>query len=185
VEHLEKLRDKLLAKARKLRKEQPDLPMDISLEELVGLENGSFKELEDEIAKGHNYVFIGKVGLFAPIKKGHGGGLLMREKGGNFYAVGGSSGYRWMEAESVCSNLQDLVDMRYFYELADGAIEAIREYGDFDDFVSDSPCSTAGLPWDHTPKCGESSYENCLDCPHWRIKLDGENFEESFSCDKM
>ena len=143
------------------------------------------KELETDIQKGHKYVFIGKVGLFAPVKAGCGGGLLMREKDGKYYAVGGTTGYRWMEAESLYEHLEDVVDMRYFQNMADEAIEAIRKYGDFDDFVSDSPCSNGGLPWMHEPQCGEHSYENCLDCPHWRIKLDAENFEEVYQCDKL
>lgn len=142
-------------------------------------------ELKEEIAKGHNYVFIGKVGLFAPVKSGCGGGLLMREKDGKYYAVGGTSGYRWLEAETTHDRLEEIVDMRYFQALDMAAVEAIGEYGDFEDFVSDSPCSTAGLPWTHIPTCGESSYENCLDCPHWRLKLDAVDLGESFHCDKM
>ena len=35
--------------------------------------------LVKEIAKGHNYHFIGKVGQFCPIKPGCGGGILLRE----------------------------------------------------------------------------------------------------------
>ena len=37
------------------------------------------EELTDEIAKGHDYHFIGKVGQFCPIKPGCGGGILLRE----------------------------------------------------------------------------------------------------------
>lgn len=143
------------------------------------------KELKAEIVKGHDYVFIGKVGLFTPVKPGCGGGLLMREKDGKYYAVGGTSGYRWLEAETTHDRLEEIVDMHYFDALDDAAIEAIRQYGDFEDFVSDSPCSTGGLPWDHKPQCGESSYENCLDCPHWKLKLDAPDIGESFHCDKM
>ena len=146
---------------------------------------GRIEELKKEIAKGHDYVFIGKVGLFTPVKPGCGGGLLMREKDGKYYAVGGTSGYRWLEAETTHDRLEEIVDMHYFDALDDAAIEAIRQYGDFEDFVSDSPCSTGGLPWDHKPQCGESSYENCLDCPHWKLKLDAPDIGESFHCDKM
>ena len=142
-------------------------------------------QLRDEIAKGHNYVFIGKVGLFVPVKPGYGGGLLMREKDGKYYAAGGTSGYRWLEAETTHDRLEEIVDMHYFQELDDAAIEAINQYGDFLDFVSDSPCSTGGLPWEHKPWCGESSYENCLDCPHWRLNLLAPDIGETFQCDKM
>lgn len=136
------------------------------------------------VQEGHNYVFIGKVGLFTPVIPGKGGGLLMREKDGKYYAVGGSTGYRWLEAETIHDHLEDVVDIGYFTKMSTDAIEAIETYGDFNDFIDISGCSNAGLPWEHQPMCGEHSYENCLDCPHWRIKLDSENFEEMFCCDK-
>lgn len=142
-------------------------------------------DLKEKLAKGHDYVFIGKVGLFAPVKKGRGGGLLMREKDGKYYAVGGTSGYRWMEAETVCDHLEDVVDISYFEELNDQAIETINQYGSFEDFVDTSPCSNGGLPWKHDPMCGEQTYENCIDCPHWRINLNAETIDESFGCDKL
>lgn len=53
------------------------------------------------IEKGHNYIFIGKVGNFCPIKAGCGGGVLYREKDGKYYAATGSKGYRWLESEMV------------------------------------------------------------------------------------
>ena len=109
----------------------------------------------------------------------------MREKDGKMYAAGGTTGYRWLEAETVHEHLEEYVDLGYFTELSDAAVDAINEYGVFDDFVDISGCSNKGLPWEHKPSCGETSYDNCLDCPHWRIRLDSENFEEMFQCDKM
>ena len=109
----------------------------------------------------------------------------MREKDGKMYAAGGSSGYRWIEAESIHDHLEDMVDISYFTSMTDAIIADINEFGDFYDFIDTSECSTKGLPWLHEPTCGEHNYENCLDCPHWRIRLDQENYEEMFSCDKM
>ena len=172
----EKERDKLRSKYRKLKNEHGITDLDI--EEQIN-------KLNEQIAAGHKYAFIGKVGLFAPVKKGHGGGLLMREKDGKYYAVGGTSGYRWMEAETICEHLEDVVDISYFEELADEAVETINQYGSFADFVDTSPCSTGGLPWAHDPMCGEQTYENCIDCPHWRINLNAETIDESFGCDKL
>ena len=157
----------------------PDIP------EKVKAQLDRIQELKEKISEGHNYVFIGKVGLFAPVKQGCGGGLLMREKDGKMYAAGGTTGYRWIEAESIHDKLEQIVDISYFTNLADEAIEAINQYGDFDDFVDISGCSNGGLPWQHEPTCGEHSYDNCLDCPHWRIQLDMNKFEEMFCCDKM
>lgn len=182
----EKELTKLMAKYRKICKDhEPDQPYtDEQNKELEHILERRDK-LKDEIAKGNNFIFIGKVGLFVPVKPGVGGGLLMREKDGKMYAASGTTGYRWVEAETVHDHLEEVVDMSYFTELDDAAIDAINKYGDFYDFVDLSGCSNRGLPWMHEPTCGEDSYENCLDCPHWRINLDQENYEEMFQCDKV
>lgn len=96
--------------------------------------------LKEEIAKGHNYRFIGKVGRFCPIKPGCGGGLLMREKDGKYYSATGAKGYRWLEAEIVSSlDRTDDIDEGHFKEMADAAIDTIKKYGDYEWFVSDAP----------------------------------------------
>ena len=96
--------------------------------------------LKEEIAKGHNYRFIGKVGRFCPIKPGCGGGLLMREKDGKYYSATGAKGYRWLEAEIVESlGRADDIDEGHFKEMADAAIDTIKKYGDYEWFVSDDP----------------------------------------------
>ena len=91
----------------------------------------------------HEYHFVGKVGLFCPIKPGHGGGVLLREKEGKYYAVGGTKGYRWLEAEMVkvlCK--EDSIDQSYYARLCDEAVKNISKFGDFHWFVqNDSP------PW--------------------------------------
>ena len=89
---------------------------------------------EDE----HNYIFIGKVGSFCPIKKGCGGGILYREKDGKYFAVTGSKGYRWLEAEFVKTmNKEKDVDEDYYISLVNGAVETISKFGDFEWFVSE------------------------------------------------
>lgn len=96
--------------------------------------------LKEEIAKGHNYRFIGKVGRFCPIKPGCGGGLLMREKDGKYYSATGAKGYRWLEAEIVSSlGRTNDIDEGHFKEMADAAIDTIKKYGDYEWFVSDAP----------------------------------------------
>lgn len=91
---------------------------------------------EDE----HNYIFIGKVGQFCPIKPGCGGGVLYREKDGKYYAATGTKGYRWLESEMVMEmNKMHDIDESHFIAMADDAIEAIKKYGDYDWFVSDEP----------------------------------------------
>ena len=104
--------------------------------------NLSDKQLENRIAKGHNYIFVGKVGLFCPMIPGAGGGDLMREKNGKYSNATGCKGYKWMEAEMVKAlHLEDKIDMSYYTRLADEARDTINEFGDFEMFVSDEPVS--------------------------------------------
>jgi hypothetical protein len=99
--------------------------------------DGELDPLLKRIAEGHNYVFVGKAGLFCPMKPGAGGGLLMREKDGKFSSATGAKGYRWMESEIVRSvGKEDLIDRRYYAALVDEAIATISEYGDFEAFAS-------------------------------------------------
>ena len=93
--------------------------------------------LKPIIETGHDYQFVGKVGNFCPILPGKGGGLLVREKDGKYYAAGGSKGYRWLESEIVRGTNEDYVDRSYYNELVDAAVETISQYGDFEWFVSD------------------------------------------------
>lgn len=102
--------------------------------------DGELDPLLEEIAKGHNYRFIGKVGQFCPIKAGCGGGLLMREKDGKYYAATGSKGYRWLESEMVKAlNKESSIDHLYYDQLVDDAVDAISAYGDFEWFTSEEP----------------------------------------------
>lgn len=89
--------------------------------------------LEDE----HNYHFVGKIGSFIPIKKGKGGGLLLREKDNKYYAATGTKGYRWLESEVVLSlNKQDDIDYSYFKKIVDDGIKEIAKYTDVEWFIS-------------------------------------------------
>lgn len=88
----------------------------------------------------HDYHFIGKVGLFVPVLPGKGGGLLMREKDGKYYAVTGSKGYRWMEATMVKElNKEDDIDYSYFEKLVEEAKKSINFHGDVDWFLGEKP----------------------------------------------
>lgn len=83
----------------------------------------------------HNYVFVGKVGSFCPIKDGKGGGVLLREKEGVYHAASGSKGYRWLEAKVVKElKKEEDIELGYFNKLADAAIDTIEKFGDFEQF---------------------------------------------------
>ena len=105
--------------------------------------------LAEEIAKGHDYIFIGKVGLFCPIKPGMGGGVLYREKDGKYYAAAGTTGYRWLETEMVQTlGRESAIDESYYISLVDAAVDTIRQYGDFEEFVQEGaiPLPNPKLP---------------------------------------
>lgn len=94
--------------------------------------------LKKIIETGHNYKFVGKVGNFCPILPGKGGGLLVREKDGKYYAATGSKGYRWLESETIRGTNETYIDRKYYDELVDDAIKTIEQYGDFEMFVTDT-----------------------------------------------
>lgn len=98
------------------------------------------EELSDLISKGHNYIFVGKVGQFCPIKPGCGGGLLMREQNGKYNYAPGSKGYRWLESEMVRQlGKEKDIDKTYYEKMVNEAVSSISNFGDFEWFVSDDP----------------------------------------------
>lgn len=109
--------------------------------------------LVKEIAKGHNYHFIGKVGQFCPIKPGCGGGILLREtenkKTGEkgYAAATGSKGFRWLESEMVRElGKENDIDRTYYNNLVDEAVKSLSSYGDFERFVADEPFVSDNTP---------------------------------------
>lgn len=93
------------------------------------LNNGSEENPEME--------FVGKTGAFVPVNCG--GGILLREKDGNYHAASGSTGYRWVQFEAFKNahpdDWKEWVDWGYFEGLADAAKAAVSEYGDYEAFT--------------------------------------------------
>lgn len=119
-----------------------------------------YLDKNENLAEGeHNYIFVGRVGQFCPIKPGCGGALLVREAGvkdngeTKYDSVTGAKDYRWLESEMVYNlHLEDTIDRSYFDKMATKAVEAISEYGDFEQFASndlgESPWQKPDIPWD-------------------------------------
>lgn len=96
--------------------------------------------LEKLIEPGHNYIFIGRVGLFCPIKDGYDAGTLYRINEGKKYAAPGSKDYKWLESEYVKTlHLEDAINKDFYKHLVDAAVETISKYCDFEWFASDDP----------------------------------------------
>lgn len=108
---------------KKLMKEE--VPKGYESLEMVEKEMG---ELDAKIRAGHQYEFIGKVGQFVPVADGIGGGKLYRIQDGRRFAIGGTSGYRWLEADTVrLYGWQDRVDLGYFREICDETVADINK----------------------------------------------------------
>ena len=109
---------------------------------LEQFESMTDEELAEKLASYHALKFVGRVGLFSPIKPGCGGGELVRESkkpdGSTGYdAVTGTKGYLWLESEDVIkNNKQDDIDLNYYDNLVNQAIDTISEFGDYEWFVS-------------------------------------------------
>ena len=123
-----------------------------------------YLDFDEGLAEGeHKYQFVGRVGLFCPIKPGCGGGILYRHTPDDKYnAVTGTKGYRWLESEYVkFAHREDDIDLSYYNNLVDEAIDTLSKYCDVDWLRSDEevgplsiymniPMATEGeeeLPW--------------------------------------
>lgn len=109
----------------------------------------AWKEVKEEVDKGHDYHFIGKVGQFCPMKPGSGGGILVRQTDGYFSeskytSATGAKGFYWMESEMVRQlHKEDLIDRGFYNDLVNTAVATISKYCDFEWFVSDQPLTPA------------------------------------------
>lgn len=115
--------------------------------------DGSIMYLVD----GDHRLQIGKTGLFVPVKKEH-GAKLIKFKNNKDYAVPGTKGYYWAEADTIrelagdaiermafepvqesipgTGGIADILDMGYFEQVVQDAIETINEFCDFKEFVA-------------------------------------------------
>lgn len=200
VEQDEKDKKKIETRIKKLNKELErddisDLDKEKINEELKDLST-DVSVLDESIAKGHHYVFVGKDGEFIPIKPGLGGGLLVRsdsDSKGYSYATG-AKGYRWIESETLKDNpnWKKYIDIRYFRGLADTAIETIGEFGDFEMFAKgeegvilpeDRLVEFDDRPWDLP--CKTEQYAFCSDCPDFISNENGYSCKQGYDITKQ
>jgi hypothetical protein len=98
-----------------------------------------------QVTKGHmvlafpaGRVFVGRTGRFVPVTEESGlGGQLLRVHNDKDYAVAGTKGYLWVEAEMAGDGTlaTENIDLSYFERLADEAKKTINKFGDFEEFV--------------------------------------------------
>lgn len=114
--------------------------------ETKAVSSSLYLDMNEELPEGdHDYHFVGKVGLFCPIKSGCGGGELVREgtdKEGNvkYSSATGAKDFRWLESETVqILGKEKDIDRSYYDKLVNAAVESISQYGDFERFVAEEP----------------------------------------------
>lgn len=82
----------------------------------------------------HTMRHLGRTGRFVPVLEG--GGTLYRVKDDKYYAVVGTKGHMWIDAE-IAKDISDLkIDMSYFEKLKAEAIKTIEQFGSFKEFVN-------------------------------------------------
>lgn len=78
-------------------------------------------------------VHIGRTNSFVPVLDG---GDLWRVKDGQMYAVSGSKGYRWITRDMATNRKEKdelKIDMTYFEDLKQKAVDTIMKFGEYDD----------------------------------------------------
>lgn len=108
---------------------------------LLSHEDIDFKDLCEtrNVVKGAIYIvnedgrrFVGGIGSFVPIKPGtnKGEGVLLRVFEDREYAVTGTKGWLWLEAETVQQmELEQYIDMTYYDDLISKANKSLRDVG--------------------------------------------------------
>jgi hypothetical protein len=91
------------------------------------------------VAKGSIYLdfgeneprrFVGRISSFVPVTPGPGAGTLLRVTDEKEFAVTGTKGYLWMEAETLKQMAaEDRIDYSYFDNLVEKARQALRDVG--------------------------------------------------------
>lgn len=101
----------------------------------VSGDSAIYLDMNEGLAEGeHNYIFVGRVGRFTPVKEGCGGGILYRFKDDKYYAVTGTKGYKWMESGMVRAlGKEDCINYDYYEKLVDDAVKTIRDYSMIED----------------------------------------------------
>jgi len=80
--------------------------------------------------------FVGRIGRFVPVLPELGGAVLYRVKDDKHYAVSGTKGYYWVEADMAKSMGEDAIDMGYYEALVAAAQDTIEKFGSLKEFLS-------------------------------------------------
>lgn len=106
----------------------------IESEELIGNIHDDSNEptSQERIDQMH---FVGRTGVFYPVRPGFGGGNLWRVQDGELYSVSNTKGYLWKEAHLIRPNE---LNEDYYQETVTKAMQAIVNVGSYRDLIENS-----------------------------------------------
>ena len=90
------------------------------------------RSFDEDVEEMH---FVGRTGVFYPVKPGCGGGLLCRIHEGNLHTVANTKGRLWKEAHLTRPHE---LDMTYYQETVEKAMQAIVNVGSYRDLIENS-----------------------------------------------
>lgn len=124
--------------------------------ELVELDQENKTEGQLVLNHGGKRYHVGRTGLFVPVSEELGGNLI-RVKDDKEFAVQGTKGYRWAEAEMLrtlkpealarmafervedavegTGSIADIINLEYFEGLVDKAVKTIEKFGSYQELV--------------------------------------------------
>lgn len=133
-----------------------DLYGDEYIPELVEIDQENKTEGELVLDYNGRRYHVGRTGLFVPVSEELGGNLI-RIKDGKEFAVQGTKGYRWVEAEMLktlkpealarmtfervedavegTGSIADIVNLEYFENLVEKAVKTIEKFGTYEELV--------------------------------------------------
>lgn len=96
-----------------------------------------YTSTESSVNDDEGMVFVGRTGRFVPVMDDSHGAALYRIKDGKAYAVTGTKGYRWLEADVARKMGKEVsIDMSYFDKLEKKARADLSKFGDVDAFLA-------------------------------------------------
>jgi energy-coupling factor transporter ATP-binding protein EcfA2 len=111
-----------------------------------------FSDIPQPMFGSEGLHFVGRTGLFVPVTKDAGGGVLYRIKDDKQYAVTGTKNHLWLEAEMAKGLTEDYIDIEYFEKLVKAAQDAIEYYGEWARFIGDDGYGSHAfedvIPWE-------------------------------------
>jgi hypothetical protein len=92
-----------------------------------------FGQTDESTTISENSKFIGRTGVFVPVKEGCNGGILYRVLEDKAYHVPDTKGYLWKEASQA---KRDEIDMGYYDKKIASAMKQIEKFGTYEELMA-------------------------------------------------